>query len=255
MSIKVMNWVWEHSRSTGNDRLVLLAIADTAHDDGTNAYPKSATIQRKCGGISERTVTRCIERLVEMNELYVEQFGQGRTPSKYRVLMIEDREAGVDILTTPKGRQSDHPAPSECPPRVDTADYPGQTECPPGVDTGVYPLREPSVNQEPEPTSGRADARTDEEKTPKANPRGQRLPENWLPTLQDITWQREQGISDQFAQAETEKFKDHFLASAQATARKLDWSRAWKNWIRTATERRGGSHAPEPVSTERRPTW
>ncbi len=34
MSVRVMSWVWDHSQAHGADRLVLLAIADAADDDG-----------------------------------------------------------------------------------------------------------------------------------------------------------------------------------------------------------------------------
>jgi hypothetical protein len=34
-----MTWVWQHSRADGNVRLVLLAIADSANDDGLDAWP------------------------------------------------------------------------------------------------------------------------------------------------------------------------------------------------------------------------
>lgn len=34
MSIRCQTWVYEHSEATGNERLVLLAIADEADNDG-----------------------------------------------------------------------------------------------------------------------------------------------------------------------------------------------------------------------------
>jgi hypothetical protein len=40
MSVKVMSWVWDHSRAEGTDRLVLLAIADSAEHDGSDAWPR-----------------------------------------------------------------------------------------------------------------------------------------------------------------------------------------------------------------------
>lgn len=70
MSIEVMSWVWKKSKATGTAKFVLLAIADNAWDDGSNAWPSITTISRKTG-LSERTVQRCIQNLFEINELTV----------------------------------------------------------------------------------------------------------------------------------------------------------------------------------------
>jgi len=70
MSVKVMSAVWDSSRSTGNARLVLLAIADSADHDGTNAWPAVATIATKTR-LSRRTVQRQIKELVALGELAV----------------------------------------------------------------------------------------------------------------------------------------------------------------------------------------
>lgn len=62
---------------------------------------------------------------------------------------------------------------------------------------------------------------------------GTRLPEDWKRSPADIAWQHAEGIPDEFARPHTANFKDHFLSSTSPRARKLDWSRAWKVWIRT----------------------
>lgn len=80
MSIRCQNWVYEYSEATGNDRLVLLAIADEADDDGTNAFPGIKRIAHKAR-VPERTVMRSLERLEASGYLVVhrpEQRGRGR---------------------------------------------------------------------------------------------------------------------------------------------------------------------------------
>lgn len=72
MSVYVSAWCWRHSKAGGSDRLVLLAIADQADDDGLNAWPSYATIAERCL-ISERTAQRCVQKLEEMGELAVER--------------------------------------------------------------------------------------------------------------------------------------------------------------------------------------
>ena len=80
MSIAVMNWVWVNSPTSGNERLVLLALADAcSRDDGSGCWPSAATIARKAN-ISDRTVRRVITRLEAEGHLIVHR-GGGRTGS------------------------------------------------------------------------------------------------------------------------------------------------------------------------------
>lgn len=88
MSNRVLNWVFEESPATGNDRLVLIAIADEADDDGTNAFPSVDRIARKAR-VPKRTTLRCLQRLEEAGELVVtrpEKRGRGHF-NTYAVVM------------------------------------------------------------------------------------------------------------------------------------------------------------------------
>lgn len=83
-----MAWVFESSEATGNDRLLLLAIADESDDDGTGAYPSMDRLAAKVR-LPKRTVMRCVERLEAIGELEVErpaQKGRGRF-NRYRIVM------------------------------------------------------------------------------------------------------------------------------------------------------------------------
>ena len=75
-----MNWVWGSSPTSGNERLVLLALADAcSRDDGTGCWPSAATIARKAN-ISDRTVRRVIARLEAEGHVLVHR-GGGRAGS------------------------------------------------------------------------------------------------------------------------------------------------------------------------------
>lgn len=69
MSVRVMSWVFEHSKSRGNDRLVLLAIADRCDDDGGNCWKSTEKLAEKAR-VSKRTAQRCIDHLVALGELH-----------------------------------------------------------------------------------------------------------------------------------------------------------------------------------------
>ena len=80
MSIAVMNWVWAHSPTSGNERLVLLALADAcSRDDGSGRWPSATTIGRKAN-ISTRSVRRVIARLEAEGHVLVHR-GGGRAGS------------------------------------------------------------------------------------------------------------------------------------------------------------------------------
>ena len=98
-----MTWVLKHSRSKGTTRCVLLAIADHASSDGTNAWPSHATLARYAN-TSVASVKRSIAWLKEHEEVGVEVAMGGTTdtrwdrrPNRYTVLM----HGGADL--TPRG--------------------------------------------------------------------------------------------------------------------------------------------------------
>lgn len=68
MSIHPLSWVLKNSESTGGCRLVLIVLADHAHDDGSNAYPSVATMAREAR-MSERAVQYALRKLEEAGEI------------------------------------------------------------------------------------------------------------------------------------------------------------------------------------------
>jgi hypothetical protein len=66
------------------------------------------------------------------------------------------------------------------------------------------------------------------------NPRGTRLPDDWIPDGQVIEWQRREGIPDDLARHELPRFRDYWHAQPGAKGTKADWSATWRNWLRRA---------------------
>jgi hypothetical protein len=96
-----MTWVWEHSRSKSTDRLVLLAIADCAADDGSNAYPSMKKLTLKTG-LTDRGVQRSVARLVALGELKVALNAGPRGCNRYRVtIRTPDPESPRPTVTPP----------------------------------------------------------------------------------------------------------------------------------------------------------
>lgn len=93
MSVEALTWVLKHSASKGTTRCVLMAIADQAGSDGTNAWPSHATLARHAN-TSVASVKRSIAWLKEHGEVEVEVAMGGTTdcrwdrrPNRYTVLI------------------------------------------------------------------------------------------------------------------------------------------------------------------------
>ena len=86
MSIYVMSQVWAGSQHKGAALLLMLALADFAHDDGTNAYPSVATLARKTR-MSDRQVQRLIQQCERSGELVAERSTDGLHSTRYSVVL------------------------------------------------------------------------------------------------------------------------------------------------------------------------
>lgn len=94
VSIKRMSAVWESSQHKGSDLLLLLAIADNAHDDGY-AWPGIEYLGRKTR-ISKSTVLRSLKRLEESGELVIDH--NRRRGNRYIVTVGLDQQALLATL-------------------------------------------------------------------------------------------------------------------------------------------------------------
>jgi len=104
MSIKCLAWVLEHSEARLSDRLVLLALADFAHDDGGMAFPSIATLGHKAR-IGRSTCKASLRRLEKNDEIASTGITQHGT-TIYQVLMTVEKgadSAGGQDLTGGQG--------------------------------------------------------------------------------------------------------------------------------------------------------
>lgn len=81
--------------------------------------------------------------------------------------------------------------------------------------------------------------------------RGSILPKNWKPSENDLAWARGSGFSEPFIAEQTEAMHDWAAANAnRAVARKADWSRTWRGWLRREWPRRNRGHGPPKSRTD-----
>jgi DNA-binding transcriptional regulator YhcF (GntR family) len=84
VSVKVTNWVWARSESRNGARLVMLALADRADDNGF-AWPSIDDLAERTK-LSPRAVQKGIAALVEIGELDVENGGGRHRSNRYRIV-------------------------------------------------------------------------------------------------------------------------------------------------------------------------
>ena len=204
-----------------SDKLVLLALADNANDEG-HCFPSVATLMDKCG-MGERTVQDIIARLKSADHVTC-HYRTGRST----VYTVHPRINRTGAVAAPP--QQPHPTPAvAAPPPPHFAAPRGAVAAPL---TSTQPSIEPSLN----PQGARKRAST-----------ASRLPEDFGLNPQREAIAKAEGVS---AEREMARFCDHWCAASGANARKLDWDAAWRNWCRRAADFRKPQGAPsEPVRT------
>jgi hypothetical protein len=88
MSAEVSGWVWKNAPVKSGELVVLLALADNAHDDGGGAYPKQATLAEK-SRMSSRQVRNCLKSLEAKGLIEPQGTTQGGV-TVWRIRMEED---------------------------------------------------------------------------------------------------------------------------------------------------------------------
>ncbi|MFF0790401.1 helix-turn-helix domain-containing protein [Streptomyces spiralis] len=147
MSFKVTNWVWARSESRNGARLVMLALADRADDNGC-AWPSIDDLAERTK-LSPRAVQKAINTLVESGELEVENGGGRHRSNRYRIVPKPRTSDGV---TDQEPRTNDGVSAKETPNfATETPNFEAET---PNFETGnpvqssPEPPLEPSENRQ-----------------------------------------------------------------------------------------------------------
>ncbi len=210
MSVRSITRVWERSRQSGSELLMLLAIADFADDDG-QAYPAVSTLATKCR-MQLRNAQYVLGALKASGELEIRPNEGPRGTNLYRI-------------TLPEGVQPVAPLQSIAP--MQPSSRGGATQCA----KGVQPIApEPSLNrQEP----GRARAR----KTS--------MPEDFAVSERVQAWATEKGFGR--LDEHLEAFRGKALANGYTY---LDWDQALMNAIRADWAKLNGAGAARAQPAE-----
>ncbi len=101
MSIAWMSRVWSSEEPTeANERLLLLAIADAANEDGI-CWPSVKALARKCG-VRPRTVRKNLARLIEQG--FIERLERPGRSNVYRLRTPESEDTRSPASPGPAGQ-------------------------------------------------------------------------------------------------------------------------------------------------------
>jgi hypothetical protein len=185
---------------SAHERLMLLAMANYASEDGKRIFPGIERLGHDTG-LSESTVKRCLATLVERGHLVLVQQGHGRgRASEYRMPI------DFDLISSHQKR--------------------GQQK---GSNEEIKGVK-------PENKGGQADPPTIQEDSIKKKPimRATRLSADWTPSSDENRYAEDLGL---IAQKTAEDFRDFWISKPGVMAMKLDWKATWRMWCRRAAER------------------
>ena len=258
MSCRARDWAWSCKGLTLAQRVVLLALAERADENGTSCFPSLGLLERTTG-LSRRGLTKALSEL-DGDLIERDRGGPGRA-TNYRLLLSiqrgdqgspEDREQGSLGNRVPESReQSSLPGPGEPGalgnrvPKGRELSARGRELSAPSVGNTVPPNRHKNRHRTvSEPSlSSDADARP-----PTRTDNGQRKAEpiapNWQPGERVFDWAAKQGMTREWVQAQVDEFLVYWSDTAE---RRKSWDATFINRLQTlqANQAKGKDHEPE----------
>jgi hypothetical protein len=194
VSVRMMTLVWELDLPD-SEKLVLLALADCANDEG-HCWPGMTTLKKKCSK-SDRTVQLAIKMLCAKGHLTRREIlGKGCNYTVHPIVRFSSdprSDNAPEVTTPPKGTTQTPEAASGKPSRT-------------------------IIPSEAKASSGRT--------------RGCRLPDDWKPSETEIAFAKRLGHTDESIAAIAEIYADYWRSQPGQRGVKTDWPATWRNWIR-----------------------
>jgi hypothetical protein len=93
MSVRIMSLVFENTKLSSTEKLVMLALADHANDEGKSVYPSQQTLSRKTG-LARATVNKHISELVDKGYLRRVRYMEERSNILELAIMLRPLHMG-----------------------------------------------------------------------------------------------------------------------------------------------------------------
>lgn len=235
MSIQHVSAVLDsrHTKLTGCRKLVLVTLANRTDAQG-KCWPSQQLIADECG-ISVRTLSDHLKGLEEDGFITrtTKHLGKGNGSRTSYAIQLQK------LVVAPEDIAHAEVAPAE----LAHAIYVGCT----GSSPRVTNLQEPSVTIE---AKASIVGELPISQPSKRDPKGSRLsedwvlPDDWLSEAQSIAVKSNQFLTPHEVRHEADKFRDYWHSKPGAAGRKTNWLATWRNWVRSALERRPARNAP-----------
>lgn len=248
MSSEAREWVWEHSSSRGNARLVLLSIADRVADEQCVSWASLSSLAKRTRA-SVSTVREAIDRLVDAGEL--EELDDLTGPQRSTVYRLP--LAAMAVAETAEDEEASQ-ASAEGPETTPALRISALRRC--GIRPREVPESPARVRKPAVPESGRSRRKPARRRTgnrhsdvPETGTQNRSEPDlnrryssggaavlsaaEWQVDPANHTWARQQGhldrLGEQGLQAADAKWRAH---RADFKPRPADaWAADWRSWI------------------------
>lgn len=243
MSIAALNWAWSQDCPTPTSKLVLLALADKANDEG-ECWPTMGHVA-EMAGVSSRQVSTHLSRLEEAGLIrrrrkrsLVGHLGR----YTFRLNLTTGSRLPVD-QEKPASTRSALPVDQGKPASGGEGVSAGQSQekSTSGSSQKDENHRKSSVGSHRKPASGHK-ATTKKQPSRTALARKHRMPDGWQPNDQHRRFAADEGLDLAREQAQ---FADYHAAKGSTF---VDWDAAFRTWLRNAVQfGRGGKAPPSPA--------
>jgi len=231
VSVKAISWAWEQQGLTHCEKLVLLALADHADDEGF-CWPGVTRVAKKCG-MSERGVRGAIKSMASVKHSLISiqrRFGNGGVQQSNLYRLIFERAKHPEAGSP----QPEHSSPSP----ESRSRGPGTGQQGDPEHSSPKPSLEPSI--EPSTTTNTAEQNVISPKLAKSTTTKRRrgltqIDPNFQPDLTTRNRLIQHGINDQFITEQISEFVAYWLETGES---KKAWQNTFFNnvkrqWIRS----------------------
>lgn len=181
-----------------------------------------ARLARLCGA-SNSAFKKALDILIDDEKIIRTDAGLwNERVQKERVYLSEKSEVGLQAANARWGKKDN-----------ENNDEIMQTQC--GRNANAMPFQKPDIKIE----------NNSNELSKKKDKNGTRLPADFYP---DREWSAQQGFSNSELRDQFARFQDYWNSLSGAKAVKKDWQATWRNWIRSAKDRKRPQHQPTTVS-------
>lgn len=229
MSIQAVAWAMKQETGSPTLKLVLIAVANYADEKG-RCWPSQERLAADTE-ITDRSIREALKKLE----------AAGFLTRTHRQVNGNKRQTDIIQLVYSHRKFTTQPPEdiSGGPPEDDDTATGSSRQNPPEAGSGK-PSIEPSLE---EPSARGADAPAGQiipfppVAIPEKQKRLSRLPTDFTLTPERIAFARKEGMADETARREFDKFTGHHGAKG---SKFLDWNLAWQNWVRKAVDGFGG---------------